>query len=229
GERGELLFPGSALFALALFAVHPLRVESVAWASGQPYLFCLLFYTAAVLVYLRAHSTGITAVQRRWRLAACFALFGAALLSKPAAIGLPVALLVLDFYPLRRLGWRRGARAWKESLAEKIPLLPVVLLFSWLAIAAKGEGRALESWQASGFGSRIAQAGYSAWFYLVKTLWPARLTHFYGRPSTLSLFDVRYALCVAAVAFVTTGLFLFRRRLPAPFAAWLLYLVILAP
>lgn len=229
GERSELLFSVSALLALALFAVHPLRVENVAWASGQPYLFCLLFYTAATLAYLRAHSQGITPVQRRRRLGACFGLFGAALLSKPAAISFPAALLVLDFYPLRRLGWKKGAPAWKKSLMEKIPLLPVVVLFGWLAIDAKREGRALESWRASGFGSRIAQAGYAAWFYLAKTFWPTRLTHFYSRPSSLSLFDARYAGCVAAVVVVTAGLFLLRRRFPAPFAAWLLYLVILSP
>ena len=229
GERGELLLPVSSLLALTLFAVHPLRVENVAWASGQPYLFCLLFCTAATLAYLRAHSERINQGQRRRRLGACFALFGAALLSKPAAISFPAALLVLDFYPLRRLGWKNGARAWKQSLAEKIPLLPVVVLFGWIAIAAKREGRALESWHTSGFGSRIAQAGYSAWFYLAKTLWPIGLTHFYGRPSTLSLFDAKYASCVVAVVIVTAGLFLLRRRFPAPFAAWLLYLIILSP
>jgi protein O-mannosyl-transferase len=229
GERGELLLPVSSLLALTLFAVHPLRVENVAWASGQPYLFCLLFCTAATRAYLRAHSEGINQGQRRRRLGACFALFCAALLSKPAAIGFPAALIALDFYPLRRLGWQKGPGAWKESLTEKIPLLPVVVLFGWLAMAAKREGRALESWHADGFGSRIAQAGYSACFYVAKTLWPAGLTHFYGRPSTLSVLDAKYALCVAAVVVVTAGLFLLRRRLPAPFAAWLLYLVILSP
>jgi Flp pilus assembly protein TadD len=229
GERGELLLPVSSLLALGLFAVHPLRVENVAWASGQPYLFCLLFCTAATLAYLRAHSEGINQGQRRRRLGGCFALFCAALLSKPAAISFPAALLVLDFYPLRRVGWKNGARAWKGALAEKLPLLLVVVLFGWLAIAAKREGKALESWHASGFGSRVAQAGYAACFYLAKTLWPTRLIPFYGRPYSLSLFDARYASCVAVVVVVTAGLFLLRRRFPAPFATWLLYLVMLSP
>src|SRR5262249_59610891 len=93
----------------------------------------------------------------------------------------------------------------------------------------KREGRALESWHAGGFGSRIAQAAYSACFYVAKTLWPAGLTHFYGRPSTLSVLDAKYASCVAAVVVVTAGLFLLLPRFPAPPAAWLLYLVILSP
>ena len=98
----------AAGLASALFAVHPLRTEVVAWASCQPYLPCALFSMLAVLAYLRAFPDGQTP---RWRwLLATFALFVAALLSKAVAVTLPAVLLILDVYPLRRLGGGPGRR-----------------------------------------------------------------------------------------------------------------------
>ena len=218
-----------AFVALALFAVHPLRVEAVAWASCQPYLLCLLFYSAAAAAYVRAQSTQISPARHRLRLGASLGLFAAALLSKPAAVSLPAALIALDYYPLKRVGWDQGARAWRRVFIEKIPFLLLSVVFSLVAIAAKREGRALEPWHASGIGSRYAQLGYAVWFYLGKTVWPVRLSHFYGRPGDLSLLSAKFALAVAALVAGTVVLFLFRRRLPGAFVVWISYLVILGP
>lgn len=87
-------------FAALLFALHPLRVESVAWLSGQHDLQGAAFYLLAILCYLRACSDEVR--RRRWLLG-CAALFAAAMLSKANGITLPITLLLLDFYPLRRL------------------------------------------------------------------------------------------------------------------------------
>ncbi len=121
-ERAE---PGSSLLdaglAVALFAVHPLRTEVVAWASCQPYLPCALFSMLTVLAYLRALPEG--APPRRGSLVAAFCLFAAALLSKAVAVSLPAVLLILDVYPLRRLGGGPGRwfgpsvrGVWREKL-----------------------------------------------------------------------------------------------------------------
>ena len=113
----------SACLATALFMVHPLRVEPVAWASCQPYLPCTLFSMLAVLAYLRAFEMG---PHPRWGwLAAAFVLFVAALLSHALAVSLPAVLLILDVYPLRRLGRRsrtmvRGVGA--ESIVREGPV-----------------------------------------------------------------------------------------------------------
>ena len=96
------IYPLSAGLATALFAVHPLRVEPVAWASCQPYLPCALFSMLAVLAYLRAFRSG-TSPDWTW-LAGSLALFVAALLFHALAVSLPIVFLTLDVYPLRRFG-----------------------------------------------------------------------------------------------------------------------------
>src|SRR5213593_4610372 len=99
GVREKL---GAAVAAL-LFAVHPLRVESVAWATERRDVLCGLFYLLAVLAYLRAwRGPADGAVARRWYWSSVV-LFALALLSKAMAMTLPVTLLILDIYPLRRL------------------------------------------------------------------------------------------------------------------------------
>ncbi len=111
----------SAGLATALFALHPLRVEAVAWASSQPYLPCALFSMLAVLSYLRAFWAS-SSPRRGW-LAGSFVLFVVALLFKALAVSLPAVLLILDVYPLRRLGdgtrrWfgaSRGGPCWRRS------------------------------------------------------------------------------------------------------------------
>ncbi len=110
----------SAGLATALFAVHPLRVEAVAWASCQPYLPCALFSMLSVLAYLRAFPKDSSP---RWSwLVGSFFLFVAALLFKAVAVSLPAVLLILDVYPLRRCrtgsddgsGRRREEYSWKR-------------------------------------------------------------------------------------------------------------------
>src|SRR5271157_5459368 len=102
GAPREIHLQLAAALAAALFAVHPLRVEAVAWASCQPYLPCALFSMLAVLAYLRAFWLG-TSPEWGW-LVVSFVLFVAALLCKAAAVSLPAMLLILDVYPLRRFG-----------------------------------------------------------------------------------------------------------------------------
>ena len=128
----------SAGLATALFVVHPLRVEAVAWASSQPYLPCILFSMLSVLAYLRAFPTDSSP---RWGwLVGSFLLFLAALLFKALAMSLPAVLLILDFYPLRR--FEDGTGRWfgasaRRAWLEKVPFVMTSLFFMGLASAAK--------------------------------------------------------------------------------------------
>src|SRR5262249_15610941 len=143
--------------ATALFAVHPLRTEVVAWASCQPYLPCAMFYMLAVMAYLQAFPEGSSPLTTHhsplrllWVVAAWF-LFAAALLFKAVAVSLPFVLLILDVYPLRRLGHRpretdRGqwfGRPARRVWLEKVPFVALSLLFMKIGMAAKNNPEGL--------------------------------------------------------------------------------------
>ena len=175
----------SAGLATALFAVHPLRVEAVAWASGQPYLPCILFSMLSVLAYLHAFRSSSSP---RWGwLVGSFFLFVTALLFKALPVSLPAVLLILDVYPLRRFpdgtGRWFGARA-RRALLEKVPFVMMSLLFTGLAIAAKPQSRIpFQHYDAT---EGIARACYGTWFYLLKTMLPLDLIAFYPVPRDLN-------------------------------------------
>jgi Flp pilus assembly protein TadD len=228
-EDSKVCTLGAGL-AVALFAVHPLRTEVVAWASCQTYLPCALFYMLAILAYLRAvrERPG-----PRWGwLAASWFLFAAALLSKAVAVSLPVVLLILDVYPLRRLAG--GPRRWlgrdvRNVWWEKVPFLALSLIFVRLALLAKAHETDQLRIQGRGFGTRIAQACYASWFYLIKTVVPTNITAFYPLPERMGLLKPPFLLSLVATLALSVGLFLLRRRWPGLLAVWLSYLVILAP
>jgi hypothetical protein len=218
----------AAGLATALFAAHPLRVEPVAWASCQPYLPCSLFSMLTVLAYLRAVGDG--GRPRRGWLAISVVLFAAALLSKAPAVGLPAVLLILDVYPLGRLGGGPGCRLGPSPLRvwlEKLPFVAASLVCMGLAVAARA--RSIIPLREGGLGARAAQACYGVWFYLVKTAAPLGITAFYAQPEPVDWRAPRYLLSVAATLAVTVGLILARRRRPGLLAAWLAYLVLLTP
>jgi Flp pilus assembly protein TadD len=210
-----------AAIAVALFAIHPLRVEVVAWASCQPYLPCVFFSLLCLLVYLHAPASS----RHRFRsLIVCWVLFLAALLSKSLAVPLPLVLLVLDVYPLRRLGAGPAARAvW----FEKVPFLILSGLFAVVAYRARSS---LEVYaQARSLSSRLAQVVYSIVYYPIKTVAPTGLLPFHPIRSGANLGEPLFQLCAAGVVVASVALFLTRRRWPGPFAAWVSYLLLIGP
>ncbi len=214
--------------ATALFMVHPLRVEAVAWASCQPYLPCAFFSMLAVLAYLWAFPRDSS---RRWGwLVWSFVLFVAALLSKAVAVSLPAVLLILDVYPLRRLC--NGPGPWfgssaRRALLEKVPFVMVSLVFMGLAVAAKPQTRVyFKHYDAS---ARFAQACYAPWFYIEKTALPLDLTAYYPTPGDMNWLAPSFLLSIMGTLGMSALLVLLRRRWPGLLAVWLCYLVILAP
>jgi protein O-mannosyl-transferase len=214
--------------ATALFAVHPLRVEAVAWASCQPYLPCALFSMLAVLAYLAAFA--IDSSPRWIWVVSSFVLFVAALLSHAVAVSLPAVLLILDVYPLRRLG--TGRRRWFGSAAgniwyEKIPFAIVSLIFLVLAIAARRQS--MVAFEGNGPSASVAQACYGIWFYIFKTVLPVDIAAVYSSPREIDWLSPPFMLSIVGTLGMSAGFFLLRRRWPGLLAAWLSYLVILAP
>ena len=166
---------------VALYAVHPLRVEPVAWASCQAYLPSVTFSLLATLAYLRAHpSSGV--FRRSWMIGSSV-LIVLAVLSKGSAVVLPFVFLILDAYPLGRLG--PECPTWpavRKVLIEKGPILLFCLAFTAVAFAAKQLGVEPEVTAQPVLVGRVAQASFGACFYLAKTVWPFGVTAFYPRP-----------------------------------------------
>jgi hypothetical protein len=229
---GVALRLGSA-FAAMLFAVHPLRVESVAWVTERRDVLCGFFYLLAVLAYLRycehASATDRSAWRWHWVSVACG---GLALLSKSMAVSLPVILLVLDTYPLRRLGGREpgwlGAAA-REVWREKAPFVLLSLAASVVAMVALVSAGAASSFERIGLGGRVAVSLYSLTFYLWKTLIPRDLSPLYELPFHVNLLAHSFLLAGLTAIAVTMVTVIQRRQWPALVATWTAYVVILLP
>lgn len=208
-----------ATVAAALWAVHPLRTEVVAWASGQSYAQAGLFSVAAALAYARrceAPSGGAG-----W-LVASILLYGCAVLSKSAAVMLPAALVALDLFPYRRLG---SLRTW----IEKIPFGVVAVVMMYVAWAATATTQPTDD-VALDAGQKIARAGHAVVTYLMQCVWPVDLLPHYrlpdggvglGQPRFAAATAVALALCIAAAVQL--------RRRPGPALAWFVYLATLLP
>src|SRR5437773_4646515 len=225
-ERGHALAL-SAGFAALVFAIHPLRVESVAWATERRDVLSGLFYLLTILVYLRACERK---ERGRWWYWLSVALFGCALLSKSMAVSLPVVLLILNIYPLGRLGGSLGwwSEAARRVYAEKIPFVLLAAAVSAIAIVAVSTVPAPASLTQLSVLGRLAVSAYGLSFYLWKMLVPVSLSPLYelglvnpAAPPFLLSYGVVLALTVITLAL--------RQRVPGLVAAWLVSIVILLP
>ena len=209
----------------ALFALHPLRVESVAWVSERKDVLSGFFFVATLWAYA-AHA-------RRpgpWRLAAVAALLALGLAVKPMLVTLPLVLLLLDAWPLRR--WRRGAAL--RLVAEKVPLLALSVAASAVAVASQAGDGAMPDLGMLSFSTRLSNALVSAVAYLGKAVWPTRLAIFYPHPALVapSSYSPWSATALGAallLAFFTLLALRERSRRPYLIVGWLWYLVMLVP
>lgn len=222
----------AAGFAALTFSIHPLRVEPVAWLSARNHLLAGLFYLGTVLCYLRAAAYETSGRQRWSWLIVAVVLYGLSLLSQPSGITLPLVLLVLDVYPLRRLGDRPGKWSGPEVRwiwREKLPFLFLALGGALLAILAKHEVGAMQPLARYGFLSRVWQASFGLAFYLWKMVIPLNLSPLYETPAYIDPLAPSFVASVLSVLALTTILIMFRRRWPAGLAAWVCYAAVLAP
>lgn len=211
-----------SFFVAALFAWHPLRVESVAWITERKDVLSGMFFLLALGAYVRhakrpsfLKMSGVTAL----------ALMG--LMSKAIVIVLPPLLLVLDWWPLHRAGdpWGKGAwKAWRPLLLEKAPLFAMTLVFVLLNLRNHQidvAGNNL-TWPV-----RLGLIAPNYWVYLGKIFWPANLAVLYPE------FDVanwpKACAALAGLGLLTLALGRVRRQAPYGIAGWLWFLVALLP
>ncbi len=228
----------AAGLASLLFCVHPLRTEMVVFLAAQPYLPSILCMLLGVLAYLNANQSDRTPRNRLGWLVGSFMLGSAAMFFKTSAVTFPFILLVLDWYPLGRLtldperSWPWPSRQAWRAVVEKAPLLALSGVMMVVTRWAKPPGRFVAGEPvAAPLSARLANAALVVWFYPYKTIVPSRLAVFYTRAdaSLVHLTEPRYALCAAAVLATCVLAWTMRRRCPGFTAAWLAYLIILAP
>src|SRR5256884_3092564 len=226
-ERGHALAV-SAGFAALVFAIHPLRVESVAWVTERRDVLSGLFCLSAILVYLRACERGARGRGWYWL---SVAVCGCALLSKSMVVNLPVVLLILDVYPLRRLG---GAIGWwsepaRRVYVKKIPFVLLAATASAIAVMAQSSVHAALSLAQLSVPGRLAISAYGVSFYLWKMVVPLNLSPLYERPLTLNPSAMPFVLSYGLVLALTAIVLALRRRAPGLLSVWFAYVVVLLP
>jgi len=218
--RPEAGGPGAssaaAWLAAAVFALHPVCVESVAWMSEQKNTLSLVLYLLSALAYLRFDRE-----RKRGWYALSLGLFVLALLSKSVTATLPAALLLVLF-------WRRGRLAWRSDVLPLVPWLFIGvcagLFTEWVErnyIGARGQAYDLSAVE------RCFLAGRIVWFYLGKLFWPADLAFIYPRWRVAS--DWSWSLGCAGLAGMIAALYGIRRWSPAPLIAVLFFVGSLLP
>jgi Tfp pilus assembly protein PilF len=226
-ERGHALAV-SAGFAALVFAIHPLRVESVAWATERRDVLSGLLYLLTILAYLRACEREERGRGWHWL---SVAVFGCALLSKSMVVNLPGVLVILDVYPLRRLGKATGW--WSEPArrvyVEKIPFVLLAAAASAIAVMAQLSVHVAASLDHLSLLARLAISAYGVSFYLWKMVVPVNLSPLYELPPNLNPWATPFILSYGVVLAITALALALRRRLPGLPAAWLAYIVVLLP
>jgi tetratricopeptide (TPR) repeat protein len=224
-----------SLLVAALFAVHPLNVENVAWVAERKSLLSALFSLLTVAAY------GWYAKAPNWkRYLTVVVGLALALLSKPMAVTLPIVLLLLDYWPLRRLdapgtsalgfGWTQSEglpiRIFKLSL-DKAPLFVMSVASAWITVVAQRAGGAVAVTDVWPLSMRLKCAAVSYVQYLQKAFWPSRLAVFYPQqPSSLVAWKVGIALAI--LSGVSWLAYRFRRERYLPMG-WCFFLVTLIP
>jgi tetratricopeptide (TPR) repeat protein len=212
----RLAVPGATL-AAALFALHPVQVESIAWISELKNALSGVFFLLALLLYL-----GFDERRDRRAYAASLVVFVLALLTKSVTATLPGVLLVLDW-------WRRGRLEWRRDVLPTLPFFTIGagagLFTAWVErtyIGAAGAGFELTPIE------RILIAGRAIWFYLVKIVWPYPLVFEYPRWTIDASAAWQYAFPIGVLA-LAAACWWMRGRSRAPLAALLAFAGMLFP
>lgn len=232
--------PNAALFVAAMFAVHPLNVESVAWVSERRNVLCGVFWMCALLAY--------TAYARRGglvRYAVLAAACAAALMAKPMAVTLPCVLLLLDYWPLCR--FREDAEvesidshsagrtvSVSGAVVEKLPLFALAAASSWLSFRCQRSINVVWPFDQLSLVDRVVNAVVSYGIYLRRMVLPTDLAVLYPHPILSGAATRAELLAPAAVALgVVVGVSIVAWRLrksrPAMLVGWLWFLGTLVP
>jgi protein O-mannosyl-transferase len=211
-------------FVAAVFAVHPLRVESVAWVSERKDLLSGLFFMLTLGAYLRYVRHPFS-----WgRYLLVTAMFALGLMAKPMLVTLPLLLLLLDYWPLGRMpiSGLPSQQTWRRLIAEKIPLLAMVA--ASCIVTSLAQRSAMISIDIVPISTRIGNALVSYVAYIGQLFYPTGLALFYPYPGNgVPIWKV--AMAATVLVGISTAALLLWRRLPFFFVGWFWYVGMLVP
>ncbi len=231
-ERTTPLIAGGV--AGLLFGLHPLHVESVVWVAERKDLLCALFFLLSIAAYMNYAGCAERSTVREKPLLpisqkgylTSLVFFILALLSKPMAVSLPAVLLLLDWYPFKRI---RSLKAFGASLFEKLPFIVLSLISSAITILAQEAGHSLAPLEAVPLSQRVLVAAKSLFAYLFKMAAPLNLVPFYPYEESISLFSVEYAVPVILVVVITFLCLRTAAKHKIWASVWVYYVITLLP
>ncbi len=230
-ERTILITGGVTGF---LFGLHPLHVESVAWVAERKDVLCALFFLLSIIMYTRyVASISSKPLQkplwsrffnRQYLVALTFGIL--AVLSKPMAVTIPVVLLILDWYPYKRI---QSSKTFLAALIEKIPFIALSCVSSVMTVLAQGAGGAIVSMESVPLSARVLVGIRSLIVYLWKMIWPLNLIPFYPYPTDVSLLSLEYFSATVMVIAITVICVMSAKKQKLWLSAWSYYVMTLIP
>jgi tetratricopeptide (TPR) repeat protein len=206
-------------FVAAVFAIHPLHVESVAWIAERKDVLSAVFFMLTLIAYVQW-----TRKQSVGRYVLMSILFAGGLMSKPMLVTVPFVLLILDYWPLQRFQERNADI--RKLLVEKLPLLILVIPVGVITMLIQRHG--INSVENVSLPWRIGNALVSICIYLRQLVWPTGLAVLYPHlGANLPVWEI--AIAIALTIALTIALFVTRKNRPWLWSGWLWYLVMLVP
>jgi protein O-mannosyl-transferase len=233
--RGVLITAG---ITGLLFGLHPLHVESVTWVSERKDLLCAIFFLLSIMAYTNiASSPGkkskqdknssiyISRMTDKWYILS-LAFFAIALSAKTMAVSLPAVLLLLDWYPYRRI---QSVRNFVSLVIEKLPFIAFSLLISIVSIAAQNTIGALGLMESLSLSTRVLVALRALMFYLWKMIVPLNLIPLYPYPENVNLLSIEYFSAMILMAGITAACLFVARKQRLWLSLWAYYVITLIP
>jgi len=227
------IWPGA--FIAAVFALHPVQVESVAWASERKTVLSGLFWFLTISVYIWYTKRPVIG-----RYILLFLVFGLCVMTKPVVVTLPFALLLLDYWPLERVKWQLSIKPLTQNgesprkisasllIIEKIPLLLLSAVLAVVTFISQQSGEVVNSLETLPLNLRIANTFISYIKYIGKTIWPSRLAVIYPY-FHLNLTDTAVIICALLFVLATVFCIYIGRRRKYVLVGWLWYVGTLVP
>ncbi len=222
----------ASAFTAAVFTLHPVQVESVAWAAERKTVLSGFFWLLTMAAYINyTRRPGLL------RYILLLSTYGLCIMTKPVVVTLPLTLLVLDYWPLERIGGLRAEDRGRKSasrmsvgwlIIEKIPLMVLSILLSAITFISQIQSGAVPTLQKMPMDYRIANTFLSYIRYIGKTIWPSKLAAFYPHSKAV-LSDYRVVICAVLFILITALSIYIGRRKKYAAVGWLWYAVTLIP